>query len=102
MICPGRASKSPSAIAITPIPNLLLLDEPVSGIDRKGMDLFYKNIQKLKENYDLAMIVVSHDFEFVRQYADHVILLDKTIKKKEPLKRFANVRNLKSIWERYR
>ena len=25
------------------------------------------------------MIIVSHDFEFVRRYADHVILLDKTI-----------------------
>ena len=63
------------------MPNLLLLDEPVSGIDRNGMELFYNNIQKIKENFDLAMIVVSHDFEFVKKYADHVVLLDKTILK---------------------
>lgn len=77
----GELQRVLLSIAVTPVPNLLLLDEPVSGIDRNGMELFYENIQKLKENYDLAMIVVSHDFEFVRKYADHVILLDKTILK---------------------
>ncbi|HHV11214.1 MAG TPA: metal ABC transporter ATP-binding protein [Clostridiales bacterium] len=75
----GELQRVLLSIAITPVPNLLLLDEPVSGIDRNGMQLFYENIGKLKENYDLAMIIVSHDFEFVRRYADHVILLDKTI-----------------------
>lgn len=77
----GELQRVLLAIAITPVPNLLLLDEPVSGIDRNGMELFYKNIQILKENYDLAMIVISHDFEFVKEYADHVILLDRTILK---------------------
>jgi len=77
----GELQRVLLAIAITPMPNLLLLDEPVSGIDRNGMELFYNNIQKIKENFDLAMIVVSHDFEFVKKYADHVVLLDKTILK---------------------
>lgn len=75
----GELQRVLLSIAITPVPNLLLLDEPVSGIDKLGMQLFYNNIAKLKNNYDLAMIIVSHDFEFVRKYADHVILLDKTI-----------------------
>ena len=77
----GELQRVLLSIAVTPVPNLLLLDEPVSGIDRKGMEFFYKNIKYLKENYDLAMIVVSHDFEFVRKYSDHVILLDRTILK---------------------
>ena len=38
-----------------------------------------KNIDMLKKNYDLAMILVSHDLEFVEKYADYVILIDKTI-----------------------
>jgi zinc transport system ATP-binding protein len=75
----GELQRVLLSIAITPIPNLLLLDEPVSGIDKNGMQLFYHNIAKLKNNFDLAMIIVSHDFEFVRKYADHVILLDKKI-----------------------
>lgn len=75
----GELQRVLLSIAVTPVPNLLLLDEPVSGIDKNGMQLFYHNIAKLKREYDLAMIIVSHDFEFVRNYADHVILLDKTI-----------------------
>jgi zinc transport system ATP-binding protein len=75
----GELQRVLLSIAITPVPNLLLLDEPVSGIDRNGMQLFYHNIGKLKSQFDLAMIIVSHDFDFVRNYADHVILLDKTI-----------------------
>ena len=75
----GELQRVLLSVAITPVPNLLLLDEPVSGIDRNGMQLFYQNIAKLKNNYDLAMIIVSHDFEFVRKHADHVVLLDKTI-----------------------
>lgn len=77
----GELQRVLLSIAITPLPKLLLLDEPISGIDQRGMELFYENIGKLKSNYDLAMIIVSHDFEFVSKYADHVILMDKTILK---------------------
>lgn len=76
----GELQRVLLSIAVTPVPNLLLLDEPVSGIDRNGMELFYENIGKLKNDYDLAMIIVSHDFDFVKKYADHVILLDKSIR----------------------
>lgn len=77
----GELQRVMLSIATMPIPNLMLLDEPVSGIDHNGMELFYKNIDKLRRDYDLAIILVSHDFEFVRKYADYVILLDKTIVK---------------------
>ncbi len=76
----GELQRVLLSIAITPVPNLLLLDEPISGIDKNGMELFYKNINNLKTQYDLAIIMISHDFNFVRQYADNVILLDKSIK----------------------
>lgn len=76
----GELQRVLLSIAITPVPNLLLLDEPISGIDRNGMELFYENIDNLKKNFDLAIIMISHDFDFVQKYADHVILLDKTIK----------------------
>lgn len=75
----GELQRVLLSIACTPVPNLLLLDEPVSGIDRNGMELFYKNVEMLKKNYDLALILVSHDLEFVEKYADYVILIDKTI-----------------------
>lgn len=75
----GELQRVLLSIACTPVPNLLLLDEPVSGIDKNGMELFYRNIDNLKKHYDLAIILVSHDLDFVEKYADEVILLDKTV-----------------------
>ena len=75
----GQLQRVMLAIATMPYPDLLLLDEPVSGIDRNGKEQFYKTIADLKQNHDLAIILVSHDFEYVKKYADKVILLDKTI-----------------------
>lgn len=59
--------------------NLLILDEPVSGIDKNGMELFYETIAHLKKNYDLAVVLVSHDLEYVSRYADKVVLLQHEI-----------------------
>lgn len=75
----GQLQRVLLSMAIMDRPKLLLLDEPVSGIDKNGMDLFYKTIDYLKKHYDLAIILISHDLDYVRKYADHVALLDKTI-----------------------
>ncbi len=75
----GELQRVLLSIACDPVPNLLLLDEPVSGIDQNGMELFYRNINMLKKNYDLAMILVSHDLDYVSRYADNVILIDRTV-----------------------
>lgn len=77
----GELQRVLLAIATTPIPNLLILDEPVSGIDRNGIRLFFETVSNLKKQYDMSIILVSHDFELVKKYADRVILLDKAIKK---------------------
>lgn len=75
----GELQRVLLSMAIMDSPNLLLLDEPVSGIDQKGMALFYQTIFQLKEHYDLAIILISHDLEYVKRYADKVILLDQTV-----------------------
>lgn len=82
----GQLQRVLLSMAIMDEPNLLLLDEPVSGIDQNGMDLFYKTMEYLKKNYDLAIILISHDLDYVAKYADHVVLLDKTIVKQGTVK----------------
>lgn len=77
----GELQRVLLSMAVMDEPNLLLLDEPVSGIDQNGMDRFYQTISELKRNYDLAVILISHDLDYVAQYADQVILLDGTVKK---------------------
>ena len=75
----GQLQRVLLSMAVADKPKLLLLDEPVSGIDKNGMELFYKTITYLKEHYDLAIILISHDLEYVKKYADHVVLLEQTV-----------------------
>lgn len=77
----GQLQRVLLSLAIMDEPNLLLLDEPVSGIDQNGMERFYKTMDYLKKHYDLAIILISHDLEYVAKYADHVVLLDQTVLK---------------------
>lgn len=77
----GELQRVLLSMAIMDEPNLLLLDEPVSGIDQNGMELFFKTMDYLKSHYDLAIILISHDLDYVAKYADKVILLDTTVRK---------------------
>lgn len=77
----GQLQRVLLALAIKDEPNLLLLDEPVSGIDMLGTELFFDIIEDLKEHYDLSVILISHDLDMVKKRADRVILMDKTVLK---------------------
>lgn len=85
-------------MAVMDEPNLLLLDEPVSGIDQNGMELFYRTIYDLKEHYDLAVILISHDLDYVARYADKVILLDQTVLKQGTVKEVYQSEEFQSVF----
>lgn len=57
-------------------PDLILLDEPVSGIDSEGLQTFYAMIDSLCER-DMLVLMVSHDLDYVKQHAKRVILLEE-------------------------
>lgn len=75
----GELQRVLLALALHPVPDLLVLDEPVSGIDRNGLRMFLDTLIRLKQTHHMAILLVSHDLRFVREYADHVVLLDKSV-----------------------
>ena len=75
----GELQRVLLALALHPAPDLLVLDEPVSGVDRNGLKLFMDTVTHLKEVRHMAILLVSHDLRLVREYADHVVLLDKNV-----------------------
>lgn len=75
----GELQRVLLALALEPVPDLLLLDEPVTGIDQQGMKLFYHMLDDFRRAYDLSIIVISHELDLVAQYADRVVLLNKRI-----------------------
>lgn len=75
----GELQRVLLALALEPLPDILLLDEPVSGIDQNGLAVFYGIVSHLREAEDMAIILVSHDLDMVKAYADKVVLLNKTV-----------------------
>ena len=75
----GELQRVLLALALEPLPDLLLLDEPVSGIDQNGLELFYDIVSDLRTNHDLSIILISHDLNLVAKYADRVVLLNGTV-----------------------
>ncbi len=75
----GELQRVLLAAATLPCPDLLLLDEPVSGVDRNGLLEFYRLLDRLKTDEDMVIILVSHDLDYVKHHADRVVLLDKTV-----------------------
>lgn len=77
----GELQRVMLANALYPTPELLILDEPVSGVDAAGSEKFYSVIGELKQNYHMAIAMVSHDLGIVRDFADRVVLINKSVLK---------------------
>lgn len=75
----GELQRVLMALALNPTPDLLLLDEPVSGVDQNGLEIFYEILEELQSKTDMAIILISHDLNMVAKYADQVILMDKGV-----------------------
>ena len=75
----GELQRVLLATAIEPLPDLLILDEPVSGVDINGLDMFYKKVSELRHKYHMAILLVSHDLSLIKSYADRIVLMDRTV-----------------------
>lgn len=75
----GELQRVLLALALEPKPNLLLLDEPVSGMDANGRRLFYQVLDQVRQTHDLSVILVSHDFGELAQFADRMALLQGSV-----------------------
>ena len=75
----GELQRVLLALALTPQPDLLILDEPVSGVDQNGLETFYQTVDELKHKNHMAILLVSHDLSVVERYADRVVLMQGTV-----------------------
>ena len=64
------------ARAIAKKPDLLVLDEPVQGVDYNGEIALYNLIKKISVNLNCGILLISHDMHFVMSTTDHVICLN--------------------------
>jgi len=58
-------------------PQVLLFDEPTTGIDIEGEETVYNLLAKLKEERELTILLVTHDLSVVYAFSNYVICLNK-------------------------
>lgn len=75
----GELQRVLLALALDPIPNILILDEPLSGVDVEGMDILMDMLDELRQDYDLSILMTTHDFGMLPRYADQVVLIDHAV-----------------------
>jgi len=73
----GELQRVLLALALEPLPNILILDEPLSGVDVEGIENLMDMLDEIRKTYDLSILMTTHDFSILPRYADQVVLLDQ-------------------------
>ncbi len=76
----GELQRVLLALALEPMPNILILDEPLSGVDVEGQTGLMDMLDEIRREYDLSILMTTHDFSMLPRYADRVVLIDHEVK----------------------
>ena len=77
----GELQRVLMALALEPLPHILILDEPLSGVDIDGERQLLDMLDEIRQTYDLSILLSTHDFGMLEHFADKVILLRSTVLK---------------------
>jgi zinc transport system ATP-binding protein len=75
----GELQRVLFALALRDAPDILLFDEPVSGVDVAGEELFCDFLSKVHRDSRFSLLLVSHDLSVVTRHADQVICLNRRL-----------------------
>ncbi len=75
----GQKQRALLARALCATKTLLLLDEPVTGLDPIVTAEFYELIQRINKESGIAVVMVSHDIESAVKYATHILHLQEKV-----------------------
>jgi zinc transport system ATP-binding protein len=80
----GEMQRLLLANALDPPPELLLLDEPATGLDETASRWLEEVLLDLKSSCATAVLMVSHDLTHAHRIADRVTLLDREVRRSGP------------------
>lgn len=75
----GELQRVMLARALLRQPDLLVLDEPVQGVDITGQAELYRLIQNIRQHRGVGVVMVSHDLHVVMAQTDHVVCLNQHV-----------------------
>ncbi len=75
----GEMQRTLLARALLRNPDLLVLDEPVQGVDINGQTELYRLITDIRKERQCGVLMISHDLHLVMSSTDHVVCLNKHV-----------------------
>ena len=75
----GELQRVLLALALEPLPNILILDEPLSGVDVEGIQSLMDMLDQIRQEYDLSILMTTHDFATMSAYANQVVLIEHKV-----------------------
>lgn len=76
----GQKRRVLLARALAVSSELLLLDEPTTGLDPESVTAFYETLSTIRRHFNTAVLMVSHDLPRIFNYADNVLYLEHSVK----------------------
>jgi zinc transport system ATP-binding protein len=73
----GQMRRILIAWAIVDKPDVLLFDEPTSGVDVDSEEAIYGMLRSLTAKNEITLLLISHDLHIVREYSDYALALNK-------------------------
>ena len=76
----GAQRRLEIARAMCTAPRLLCLDEPAAGLNPRESEELNKLLRSIRDDHNMAILLIEHDMSVVMQISDHVVVLDYGIK----------------------
>jgi len=75
----GQLQRVLIAWAIVDGPNVLLFDEPTTGVDLDSEEAIYEMLNRLEHEHGITVLLISHDVHIIRDYSEHFLALNKSM-----------------------
>jgi zinc transport system ATP-binding protein len=75
----GQLRRVLIAWALTDSPNVLLFDEPTTGVDHDTEEPIFATLEELKKKQSITILLITHDVHIVREYSDYLLALNKCV-----------------------
>jgi len=76
----GQQQKVLLARALAHDPKLLIMDEPSTALDPESREEFFSLVKTLNIQKGTAVLIVTHDMDYVGRYANTLLVLDRTVR----------------------
>ncbi len=94
----GELQRVLLAMALAAEPDILLLDEPVAGVDVSGEELFCDLLGSLHKEGRYTMLLVSHDLSIVTEHAQYILCLNGGVQCQGETVQTLTAENLKALY----